>query len=128
VPTLGQGKETIDIQSLQVKSDWASASASGTLPTTFKSLGDLLGADSTTSLKGDFNCDVAAVLAQMPKTLGLKEGTQMTSGQLTGNVATSTQAGQKQIRASATLAGLGGTVEGKKIALSDDKSQLPSHR
>ena len=117
--SLSQGKETIDIQSLQVKSDWASASASGTLPTTFKSLGDLLGADSTTSLKGDFNCNVAAVLAQMPKTIGLKEGTQVTSGQLTGNIATATQAGRKQIRASATLAGLAGTVEGKKIALSE---------
>ena len=116
---LSQGKETINIQSLQVKSDWASASASGTLPTTFKSLGDLLGADSATSLKGDFNCDVAAVLSQMPKTLGLKEGTQVTSGQLTGNIATATTAGQKQIRASATLAGLGGAVEGKKIALSE---------
>ena len=116
---ISQGKDTINIQSLQVKSDWASASASGTLPTTVKSLGDLLAADSTTSLKGDFNCDVAAVLAQMPKTLGLKEGTQVTSGQLTGNIATATTAGQKQIRASATLAGLGGAVEGKKIALSE---------
>ncbi len=116
---LSQGKETIDIQSLQIKSDWASASASGTLPTTFKSLGDLLGADSTTSLKGDFNCNISAVLAQMPKTLGLKEGTQVTSGQLTGNIATATQAGRKQILASATLAGLGGIVEGKKIALSE---------
>ncbi|MBN2594382.1 MAG: hypothetical protein JXA81_12820, partial [Sedimentisphaerales bacterium] len=116
---LSQGKETINIQSLQVKSEWASASASGTLPTTFKSLGDLLGDDSTTNLKGDFNCNVAAVLAQMPKTLGLKEGTQVTSGQLTGNIATVTQAGRKQIRASATLAGLAGTVEGKKIALSE---------
>ncbi len=116
---LSQGRETINIQTLKIKSDWASASATGTLPTTFKSLDDLLGADSTTSLKGDFNCDVAAVLSQMPKTLGLKEGTQVTSGQLTGNIATATQAGQKQIRATATLAGLGGTVEGKKIALSE---------
>lgn len=116
---LSQGKETINIQTLQIKSDWASASASGTLPTTFKSVGELLQADSNYNLKGDFNCDVAAVLSQMPKTLGLKEGTQVTSGQLTGNVATATQAGQKQIRASATLAGLGGTVEGKKIALSE---------
>jgi len=116
---MSQGKETINIQSLQVKSDWASASASGTLPTTFKSLGDLLQADSKYDLKGDFNCDVAAVLSQMPKTLGIKEGTQVTSGQLTGNIATATTAGQKQIRASATLAGLGGAVEGKKIALSE---------
>lgn len=116
---MSQGKGTINIQTLQVKSDWASASASGTLPTTFKSLGDLLAADSATSLKGDFNCNVAAVLSQIPKTLGLKEGTQVTSGQLTGNVATATAAGQKQIRASATLAGLGGAMEGKKIALSE---------
>jgi hypothetical protein len=115
---LSQGKGTINIQTLKIKSDWASASASGTLPTTLKSFSDVLQAGSNYTLKGDFNCDVAVILSQIPKTLGLKKGIQVTSGQLTGSVATATQAGQKQIRASATLAGLGGAVQGKKIALS----------
>lgn len=117
--TLSQGKETIDIQNLQIKSDWASASASGTVPTTIKSIGDLLIAKSNYSLKGKFNCDLAAVSKQMPKTLGLKEGMQLTSGQLNGSVDTSTKtSGQKQIQANATITALEGTVEGKKIALS----------
>jgi len=117
--TLSQGKEKIDIQNLQIKSDWASASASGTVPTTSKSIGDLLSAKSNYSLKGKFNCDLAAISKQMPKTLGLKEGMQLTSGQLNGSVDTSTKAGgQKQIQANATISAMEGTVEGKKIALS----------
>ncbi len=111
--------DTINIDNLQLKSDWASVTASGTVPTTFKSLDDLLGAKSNYSLKGKFNCDLAAVSSQMPKTLGLKEGMKLTSGQLNGSIDTSSKAGgQKQILAGTTITALEGTVEGKKIALS----------
>ncbi len=116
---LSRKGETIDIENLRVKSDWATASASGTIPTAFGSFTDFLEADSSYDLEGDFQCDVAAVLSQMPKTLGLKEGIQVTSGQLTGSVQTSTSDGHRQIRTQATLAGLAGTMEGKEIALSD---------
>jgi len=116
---LNREKETINIDNLQVESDWAYVTASGVVPTTFKSFGDFFQADSNYNLKGNFNCDLAAILSQMPKTLGLKEGTQVTSGQLNGNVETSTRAGQRQIQARGTLTGLEGTVQGKKIALSE---------
>ena len=116
---LKQQKEAINIGNLQLKSDWASVTASGIVPTTFKSLDDLLGAKSNYNLKGKFNCDLAAVSKQMPKTLGLKEGMQLTSGRLDGSVDTSSKAGgQKQIQANATISAMEGTVEGKKIALS----------
>ena len=116
---LKQEKGAINIDNLEMKSDWASATASGVVPTTFKSLDELLAAKSNYSLKGKFNCNLAAVSSQLPKTLGLKEGMQLTSGQLNGNVATSTKAdGQKQIQANATITTLEGTVEGKKVALS----------
>jgi hypothetical protein len=115
---VSQGQGTINIRTLKIKSDWASASASGTLPTTLKSFADLLQAGSKYTLNGDFNCDVAAILSQIPRTLGLKKGIQVTSGRLTGSVATTTQAGQKQMQATATLADLGGTVQEKKIAFS----------
>ena len=116
---LKQETEAINIDNLQLKSDWASVTASGIVPTTFKSLDDLLDAKSNYNLKGTFNCDLAAVSSQMPKTLGLKEGMQLTSGRLNGNVETSPKTGgQKQLQAYATLSGLEGTVEGKKIALS----------
>jgi len=116
---LNQQKDAINIDNLQLKSDWASVTASGVVPTTFKTLGDLLGADSNYSLKGTFNCNLATVSSQIPKTLGLKEGMQVTSGQLNGSIETSPKAGgQKQIRAYVTVTDLKGEVEGKKIALS----------
>jgi len=116
---LNQQTDAINIDNLQAKSDWASVTASGIVPTTFKSLDDLLGADSNYSLKCIFNCNLAAVSAQLPKTLGLKEGMQLKSGQLNGNIETSSKTdGQKQIQANATVTALEGTVEGKKIALS----------
>jgi hypothetical protein len=116
---LNQQTEGINIDNLQLKSDWASVTASGIVPTTFKSLDDLLGPKSNYNLKGKFNCNLAAVSSQMPKTLGLKEGMQLTSGQLNGSVDTSSKAGgQKQIQANATITALEGTVEGKNIALS----------
>ena len=116
---LSQKDETIAIQNLQVKSDWATTSVSGIVPTTFGSFSDFLEADSPYNLEGDFNCDVAAVLSQLPKTLGVKEGMHVISGQLTGQVQTSTSNGRRRIHAQATLVGLEGTMEGKNIALSD---------
>lgn len=115
---LSQSGETISVETLMIESDWASATAAGTVPTSFKSAGDFLRADSGYNLKGRFNCDLAALAAQMPRTIGLKEGTQLTSGRLTGSVETVTGAGKKQLRADVTVAGLEGTVEGKKAALS----------
>ena len=116
---LNQQTDAINIDNLQAKSDWASVTASGIVPTTFKSLDDLLRPESNYNLKGKFNCDLAAVSAQLPKTLGLKEGMQLKSGQLNGNIETSSKTGgQKQIQANATVTDLEGTVDGKKIALS----------
>ncbi|MHC4435635.1 MAG: hypothetical protein ACYTBS_27800, partial [Planctomycetota bacterium] len=116
---LSQAKETIRVDSLKIESDFASVTATGMVPTSFRSAGDFLEAGSSSDLKGDFNFDLAALAAQMPRTLGLKEGTQITSGRLTGNVATITGAGKKQVQADAVLAGLEGIVDGKKTAISD---------
>ncbi|MHC4580338.1 MAG: YhdP family protein, partial [Planctomycetota bacterium] len=116
---LSQAKETIRVDSLKIESDFASVTATGMVPTSFRSAGDFLEAGSSSDLKGDFNFDLAALAAQMPRTLGLKEGTQITSGRLTGNVATITGAGKKQVQADAVLAGLEGIVDGKKTASSD---------
>ena len=115
---LSHTKEAINIDRLRLKTDWADLAAGGTIPTTLKSLSDFLQPDSNYNLKGSFDCNLPALLSQMPKTLGLKEGTKISSGKLTGNVETLAQAGQKHIQANASLAGLEGTVEGKRIALS----------
>ncbi|MFB0524377.1 MAG: hypothetical protein ACETVZ_02480 [Phycisphaerae bacterium] len=116
---LSQKEQTINIDRLQVRSDWAEASASGTIPTTFKSLTDFLQPDSRHSLKGNFSCNLAALLSQMPRTFGLKEGMKVTSGRLTGNVDTFTKDGKATIAGQANLVGLAGTVDGKKLALSE---------
>jgi len=116
---LSQKEQIINIDRLQVRSDWAEASASGAVPTTFKSFTDFLQPDSRHSLKGNFSCDIAALLSQMPRTFGLKEGMKVTSGRLTGNVDTFTQAGKATIAGQANLAELAGTVEGKKLAFSE---------
>jgi hypothetical protein len=78
----------------------------------------LLGPDSKSSLKGNFNVDVAALSTQMPKTLGLKEGTQITSGRVEGNIQTTAAADRRQITAHASLTDLKGAVQGKPVALS----------
>ncbi len=116
---LQRQKDTINIDSLQVNTDWLSATASGVVPTTSKSLAEFLEPDSAYSLKGNFECDLGTVLSQMPNMFGLKEGTKVTSGQLNGSIETVTQAGQKAVRGQANLAGLSGVVGGKTVTLSE---------
>jgi len=109
--------KAIDIESLKLKTDWAALNLSGSVPT------DLAGEEKLkplweSDLTGSFDCDLPAVASLMPNTLGLKEGTKITSGKITGDIQTITQAGKKQIKASVDLAGLKGTVSGKQVALS----------
>ncbi len=114
---LSSDKELININNLQVQADWLKAQATGVVPTTFKSLADFVKADSKYDLQGTFDCDLASLLSQMPHTLGLKEGMKVTSGKLTGTVATETKAGKRKVTGNASLEGLKGTVDGKTIAL-----------
>jgi hypothetical protein len=116
---LNSKKDAINISTLQVKSDWANVNASGVVPTTLKSLADFLAPDSNYSLKGSLECDVASLLSQMPRTFGLKEGMKVTSGKLSGNVDTITRGGRTILAGQADLVGLAGTIEGKKLALSE---------
>jgi len=115
---LSHKADAINIDKLRFKSDWADVSAAGTVPTTLKSFTEFIEPDSAYELKADFDCDLPAVFSQVPHALGLKEGTEVTAGRLNGNIQTSTESGQRKIQGQATLSGLQGTVEGKKIALS----------
>ncbi len=116
---LNQSDGTINVDDLQIKSDWASVAASGVVPMTAGSFGDFLKIDSGYDLKGTFDCDLPAVMSQLPNTIGLKEGTTITSGKLNGNIETITQAGQKRIQARATVNDLKGIVEDKPISMSE---------
>jgi len=116
---LNSKENAINIDKLHAKSDWADVNARGVIPTTFKSLADFLAPDSDYTLKADFDCDLAPLLSQMPRTFGLKEGMKVTSGRLTGRVDTVTKAEKKTITSQANLVGLAGTVDEKKLALSE---------
>ncbi len=109
----------INVDSLQIHSDWVDAKASGVIPTTFKTLAEFLEADSIYNLEGTFECDLATALSQMPHTFGVREGIKVTSGQLSGNVRTLTKDNRRMISGQASLAGLQGIIEDKTVILSE---------
>ena len=110
-------KQFINIDELRVASDWLNAKAAGVVPMTMKSLDEYLKPDSVYSLKGDFDCDIGTIFAQMPHVLSVKEGTKITSGHLSGNVETFTETGRKGLRGQASLTGFAGVVDGKQVTL-----------
>jgi len=106
---------SINIDRFRLDSDWMQADARGVVPTTLGSLTDFLTSTANYNLSGNFDCDLAVALSQMPHTFALKEGMKVTSGQLNGNI----EAQSGKIQGQANLVGLAGTVDGKKIALSE---------
>lgn len=116
---LTQTDQTVRIDTLTASADWASATATGTVPITVKSLNDLLKSDSVYDLKGSFDCNLPALLSQMPNTLGLREGMEITAGRASGTVDTTTQAGRATVVAQAKVVGLAGAVDEKELALSE---------
>jgi len=115
---LARKGQMMNINKLNVKTDWANLQATGSLPTTIESMDSFLASDSKYDLNGTFYCNLASLASQMPNTVGLKEGTTISSGMINGTVKTATQAGKKQIQADAELTNLKGLVEGKEISLS----------
>jgi len=107
--------QLINIEKLKLDSDLLSANAGGMVPTTFKSWSDFLTTESNFSLNADFDLDVDELLSQMPHTFGIKEQMKITSGKLNGNIT----ANRGRLTGQANLTELAGTVEGKKLALSE---------
>jgi hypothetical protein len=111
-------EKTTKIEKLDAKTDWASMTIKGVLPTTAKSLDDFLSPESPTELSGNVNIDLAAFLSQMPHLANLKEGTKINSGKLTADISTSSETGRKMLQTKAVLSDLQGVVNGKNVALS----------
>jgi hypothetical protein len=105
----------INIERLWVDGDWVNVDASGSVPTTLGSVREFLTAKSAQHLTGSFEVNLGELLSQMPRTFGVREGLNITSGRLSGNVEVS----EGEIRGQASLTGLGGVVDGKAIALSE---------
>jgi len=111
--------QTVKVEQLDAHTDWANVTAAGAVPLTAKSLTDLLKSDASYNLKGNFDCNLPALLSQMPATFGLKEGMQITGGQARGDIKTTTEGGRAIVLAQTKITGLAGTVDGKPLALSE---------
>ena len=116
---MAQQGEMVNVEKLTVQTDWLKAQASGVMPMDFETLSDFMKPDSKYELKANLECDLPAVVAMLPKTLGIKEKTSITSGKLFGNVETLTEAGQKKLSGQMSIDGLRGSVDGKPISISE---------
>jgi hypothetical protein len=121
----GQEDNLINVKTMTVRTDWLKVDASGAAPTSLATLEDFLKPDSKGALKASMECDIPAIAAQLPNTMGLKEGTKLTGGKVVGNVATLTeagstsspQAGVKKLSGKVSVEGLAGMVDGKPVSL-----------
>jgi hypothetical protein len=114
---LTQTGDGIQVDRLNVRTDWASLSATGRLPTTVQSMTELL-KDGASYLKGQFDVDLATVLSQMPNTVGVQKGMEIQGGRATGTINTSTADGRATIVAETQIAGLAGKMNDKQVNLS----------
>ncbi|OHB62625.1 MAG: hypothetical protein A2Y76_08570 [Planctomycetes bacterium RBG_13_60_9] len=115
---LTQTNNAISVDQLNVRTDWATISAAGTIPKTVESLSQLLENGAAYDLQGKFDIDLAAVLSQMPNTIGVRQGMEITGGRATGNINTTTEGGRATVVAKAQVAGLAGTFNKEKVSLS----------
>lgn len=112
-----QQNDLINIDKLILLTDWAQLNAQGKVPTDIKSLSQFLQPNADYGLDASVNVDLPAVANQMPNTLNLEPGTEITSGQLTGKITRTSQADQAQIQADFQITNLAGTVDQQRVAL-----------
>jgi len=110
--------DLLAIDKLQLETDWLQAEAQGVLPISIKSSGEFFRAGSGYDIKGKVACDVGAILSQMPRTFGVKEGMRITSGTLKADVKTFSKDGGRYITGEGRLEGLQGEFQGKVVSLS----------
>lgn len=111
-------KDIVNIKKLILSSDWANAQIKGSAPMKLSSVNDFLSSDSAMDLNGDFTIKVASILSQLPKTIGIREGLVITSGELSGNVDTKSQGGKRHLSGQANLTNLAGKINATDIKLS----------
>ncbi|MBE3143087.1 MAG: hypothetical protein IMZ61_04085, partial [Planctomycetes bacterium] len=116
---MSQQGNLVNVEKMSVATDWLKAEANGTAPMNMASVSEFMKPDSKYELKANLECDLPAVAAMLPKTLGLKEQTKLTGGKLLGSVQTISEAGAKKLAGQVSIEGLAGMVEGKPISLSE---------
>jgi hypothetical protein len=115
---MAEASGALKIDQLQAETDWATLSAAGTVPTGAATFAEVVKSSPPLNVKGNFQCDLAALLSQMPHTLSLKPGMKFTAGTASGNVTAVTQNGLANVDGHAEVAGLAGTLDGKPLSLS----------
>ncbi|MFA5785195.1 MAG: DUF748 domain-containing protein, partial [Phycisphaerae bacterium] len=116
---MAQQNDLFNIDKLTLLTDWAQLNAQGKVPTDIKSLSQFLQPNADYGLDASVDVDLPAVANQMPNTLNLEPGTEITSGQLTGKITRTSQANQAQIQADFQISNLAGTVDQQRVALSE---------
>ncbi len=112
-------KDLMKIEKLDIQTDWLNLSLAGTVPKTIKSFNEFLKYDSPHSLKGDFYLDLASAMSLMPETFGRRDGLEITSGKIAGDIDTFTEQGRRIIQANAKLSELVAITDGKTTSLSE---------
>lgn len=115
---LTRKQDVVNIDQLNVQTDWANVSAAGRAPATVRSLTELRESAGAYDLQGKFNVDLAALLSQLPNTVGIREGTEITGGRATGTISTTSRNGRATLVAEAQVAGLAAVVNNEKVSLS----------
>lgn len=118
VAKLTTDEKLINIEQFKVKADWLNAEITGTVPKTLGSLENFLKADSPHTLSGDFDCNLAAMLAQIKNTLDFKKDFDITVGRLSGKINTTRKDAKKTVSGKMKLWTLEGEFPVKQIILS----------
>jgi len=113
---LNRHQQMMNIETLQLRTDWLKADAQGLAPTSFSSFDEFLKSDS--DLTARFELDLAQLLSQMPRTFGVKQDVNVTSGRLTAEIRTLKEQQRRKISAEAKLDRLAATLGTRALALS----------
>ena len=109
----------VNVEKFTLSTDWLKIDANGTAPMSLATVSEFLKKGSKNDLNVNLECDLPAVAAMLPKTLGLKEQTKLTGGKLVGSVQTINEMGVKMLAGQVNIEGLAGMMEGKPISLSE---------
>jgi len=115
---LGRTEDLIDVERLELRGDWFSANAAGTVPMTLESLEEFIGSEQAT-LSADFEADAAVLASQLPNTLGLGEEVKITAGRISGGAEKVYEAGVGRLEGRTEISDLRGVVNEREVVLAE---------
>ncbi len=116
---ISQQGNLVNVRKMNITTDWLKADANGAAPMSLASVSEFMKQGSKNELKANLECDLPAVAAMLPKTLGLNGQTKLTGGKLVGSVQTVNETGVKMLAGQVSIEGLTGTMDGKPVSLSE---------